>query len=48
MSYQVWVDNICYYTLTTLWEAKRKEKIYKKAFSWANVEIRRKEHGSCS
>lgn len=44
MSYQVWVDNICYYTLKTLWEAKRKQEIYKKAFSWATVEIRRIEH----
>lgn len=41
MSYQVWVDNYCYYTLKTLWEAKRKEAIYKQVFPNYTVEIRR-------
>jgi len=44
MLYQVWVDSYCYYTLKTLWEAKRKEEIYKQAFPNLTVEVRKKEH----
>ena len=44
MLYQVWVDSYCYYTLKTLWEAKRKQAIYKQAFPNYSIEIRKREH----
>ena len=51
MVYQVWVDDMCYYTVKTLWEAKRKQELYERVFSWATVriysrEIRKREHAS--
>ena len=44
MLYQVWVDDMCYHTVKTLWEAKRKQELYERVFSWATIEIRRKEY----